>query len=270
MNCKQVQELLPLFAGHDLDDRSATRVAAHVQSCALCERSASEYFESRQLLQQFAPPSFSEGVYSGMRQRVLREISEESLAPALPQRIVSLFRPNLSWAVATAVLLAVSGLAFYLIATRENGPQQVSQRSEQPNTSPSPKNLQAATATNSGNGGWVTTIQNNAVPTRGTAQMNRPAQPPRRTNSTGPLVADVAANTPERPSMAGSTALPVNNLTESNVVPATDATGSERTLRVDMQTSDQNIRIIWFTRQPAKQGTPGKSSKHDQEASSRA
>ena len=46
--------------------------------------SADEYRETRQLLQLFAPPPFSEAVYAGIRQRVLREIGRESSAPTLP------------------------------------------------------------------------------------------------------------------------------------------------------------------------------------------
>jgi hypothetical protein len=52
-----------------------------------------------------------------------------------------------------------------------------------------------------------------------------------------------------------------NNLAEPDVVPARDPAISEKTLRVEMQTKDPNIRIIWFTPQPTKQASPSKFSK---------
>src|SRR6267143_6407697 len=111
MNCKHVQELLPLYVGRDLEERRAQLVTAHVQSCAECASLASEYRESGQLLQQFAPPPFSDAVYAGIRQRVLREIGRESpefSGLTLPSFVASLFRPRLRWTFATALLLGVS------------------------------------------------------------------------------------------------------------------------------------------------------------------
>jgi len=53
-----------------------------------------------------------------------------------------------------------------------------------------------------------------------------------------------------------------------NANPAAN-TSAEKPLRMEIQTRDQNIRIIWFA-QPIKQNSPGKSSKHMQEARSDA
>src|SRR6266550_1608595 len=128
MNCKHVQELLPLYVGRDLEEKRTHLVTAHVQSCAECASSADEYRESRQLLQQFAPPPFSDAVYTGIRERVLREIgreSPESIGLTLPGFVASLFRPSLRWAFATALLLGVSVFAFYFVANRRNNQQQI-------------------------------------------------------------------------------------------------------------------------------------------------
>src|SRR5207245_812435 len=139
MNCKHVQELLPLYVGRDLEERRAQLIAAHVQSCAECDGSAEEYRESRQLLQQFAPPKFNEAVYDGIRRRVLHEIrreSPESIGLTLPSFVASLFRPRLRWAFATALVLAVSVFAFYFIAKQRNERQ--GSRGNQLAAAPSP------------------------------------------------------------------------------------------------------------------------------------
>src|SRR5205823_8914262 len=125
MNCKHVQELLPLYVGRDLEEKRAQMVMAHVQSCVACTGSADEYRETRQLIKQFAPPPVSDAVYAGIRQRVLREIEQEATAPGLSRLLDSLFRPRLRWAVATALVLAVSVFALYFVANRRNNQQQV-------------------------------------------------------------------------------------------------------------------------------------------------
>src|SRR5688572_19327466 len=115
MNCNHVLELLPLYVGGDLEEKRAKLITAHVQACAVCAGSADEYRETRQLVQQFAPPQFSEAVYTVIRQSVLREVGRESISPTLPQLVASWFRMRLTWAVAPALLIAVSVLAFYFI-----------------------------------------------------------------------------------------------------------------------------------------------------------
>src|SRR6185369_12786606 len=108
MNCKQTEELLPLYAGRDLEEERATLVTEHLQTCAACARVANEYRESVRLTEQFAPPVFSEAVYAGIRQRVQREIEREALAQGWSHTIASLFRSRLTWAMASMLLIVVS------------------------------------------------------------------------------------------------------------------------------------------------------------------
>src|SRR2546426_2831023 len=119
MNCKHVQELLPLYVGRDLEEKRAQLVTAHVQSCVECAGSVDDYRETRQLLKESAPPPVSDAVYAGIRQRVLREIEQKATAPGLSRLLDSLFRPRLRWAVATALVFAVSVSTFYFIAKRK-------------------------------------------------------------------------------------------------------------------------------------------------------
>jgi hypothetical protein len=258
MNCKQVQELLPLYVACDLEEKRARMVTAHVQSCAECAGSADEYRATRQLLQQFAPPVFSEAVYAGIRQRVLREIGREATAPGLSRLLESLFRPRFRWAVATALLLAVSVCAFYFIASRRPNPindrQQVADngRTEDRPTSPSIKESEglppASIVKNKG------PVQGLAGGTHQSQQRKRPAVAAARTRPATVNSADSRSTTAE--------AIPNgNNLAEPDAVPVRDPTTSEKTLRVEMQTRDPNIRIIWFTPQPTKQDSPAKFSK---------
>src|SRR5688500_8913110 len=133
MNCKHVEELLPLYVGRDLEEKQARMVNAHLQACTQCARSAQEYGETNQLFQMFEPPQFSEATYAAVRSSVLREIEREASAPTLFDFIVRPFQPRVMWAVSTAVLLAVCFFAYYFIANRMTG-----QRHEQANAPSQP------------------------------------------------------------------------------------------------------------------------------------
>lgn len=256
MNCKLVQELLPLYVGRDLEEKRAQMVTAHVQSCAECAGSADEYREARQLLQQFAPPPFSEAVYAGIRQRVLRDIERESTVPGLSRLLESLFRPRLRWAVATALLLAVSVFAFYLIANRANDRRQVTDSGKVAGpTSPSIKErerpLLASTGRNTGAG---TTIAGSVDRARQSQRRKSPGVAAART-------ASIALNTPDTRTMTAEAAPVDSNLGEPDAASVRGPATSGKTLRVEMQTKDPNIRIIWFAHQPTKQDSPTKFSK---------
>ena len=278
MNCKQIQELLPLYASRDLEQKRAQLVTAHVQSCAECAGSADEFRETRQLLQQFTPPLFSEEVYAGMRRQVLREIEREATAPGLSRLLENLFRPRLRWAVATALLLvAVSVFAFYFIANRRpnlmNERQQVAGNrrqldraapDEQPkiqlhgtepaaSTSPSTRDTSGPPSKSTGrnNGGDTTVARTGAHQSRRRKNVGAAADRP----------TSLAGNAPETPPIIAEASPKSNNLAEPDAVPARDQAAAEKILRVEIQTKDPNIRIIWFSPQRPKQDSPSKSSK---------
>jgi hypothetical protein len=254
MNCKQVQELLPLYVGRDLEEKRAHLVAAHVQSCAECAGSADEYRETRHLLQQFAPPPFSDAVYAGIRQRVWREIGRET-APGLSRLLESLFRPRIRWAVATAMLLAVFVSTFYFIANRTNDRRDRQQVADSGRTvdRPTPPSSRESDGPR-----LVSTVQNPGAVQRlagGTHQSQR------RKGIGGAPDRSATVNSADIQSMSAQTLPDSNNRSEPDAASARDSAISEKTLRVEMQTEDPNIRIIWFTPQPTKPDSPGKFSK---------
>ena len=226
MNCKQAEELLPLYAGRDLDDKRATLVTEHLQTCAACARVADEYRESVQLTEQFAPPVFSEAVYAGIRQRVLREIETDATASASSQTIASLFRPGLAWAVARVLLLVVSVLAIYFVVNRRNHEQQVAVTT--------PAEVQPGTKEHANSG-----------PPR-----NKRSDLPRSVNTGGKKLA--VGPKPQRKRLPLPSGVP-----EPVLFPHRDSAASNKTLRVEIQTKDPNIRIIWFVQQDSKPVNPG-------------
>jgi hypothetical protein len=239
MNCKAVQELLPLYVSRDLDEDRVQLITSHLHSCAACAGSAHEYVETRDLLQEFAAPVFNDAVYSGIRESVWREIEKEaeSRPASLTQLFTSIFRPRVRWAMVSALLLAAALVAFYFIANR-NEQRQIA-------GSPplgSPQKIAAA----------VPALPEN-VPT--TQRIHRP-QPKMRALRAADRAPAVAENRNQQPSGSTEAALESNKLAEPGAVQS-----SEKVFRLEMQTKDPNIRIIWLTPQRIKHESPGKISK---------
>jgi len=256
MNCKQVDELLPLYAGHDLDDERAGLITAHTQSCVQCALSVREYEATSQLVQQFEPPQFSEATFAAIRRNVLREIEQKSSAPTLLALFQRAFQPRIMWAVSTAVLLVVCAFAYYLVANRTGGPRP-NQLAAGPGTAggaPAPATGSTAPLRNPG-------PQDGRSPRFGTTPRRTPLNQTawHSTRAGRPPALPAKAGTPALSAKAGPPAIPgaaLTLLTEPN----TSAT-SGKPMRVELQTKDPNIRIIWFSQPSINEGSPIESSK---------
>jgi hypothetical protein len=240
MNCKSVQELLPLYVSRDLDEDRVQLISAHVHSCTACANSAQEYNRTRTLLQEFAPPAFCDVVYSRIRENVWREIDREAKSrPALLTRLVAgVFRPRVSWAMVSALILAVALVAFYFIANRESGNRRmagsqlpVSPRKADVVDADSPKNV-------------------------ATFRRVHRSQTRKRTVPTADRAPVMAENRNQQPSGNTEAALTSNKVADPGAVQS-----SEKVFRLEMQTKDPNIRIIWLTPPRTNHDSPGKISK---------
>lgn len=253
MNCKQAEELLPLYAGHELEEKQATLVTEHLQTCAACARVADEYRESVQLTEQFAPPVFSEAVYAGIRQRVMREIEAEAMAPAWSQTIADFFRPGLTWAIAGVLLVVVSIFAIYFTLNSGND--------EQHTAKPPPAEVQPGTKEHFNSGGQRNTLADlpPSVNTGGTKQPPAGFSQPRRKRSRD-MFADrmntVGAKSADAMSTASNVSPQTGSLPDAMVFPHRDSAALVKTLRVEIQTKDPKIRIIWFVQQETKPVIP--------------
>jgi len=272
MNCKHVEELLPLYVGRDLEEERARLITAHVQACTQCARSAQEYAEANQLLQLFEPPQFSEATYAAVRSSVLCEIERESSAPTLLSFLVRSFQPRLMWAVSTAALLAVCVFAYYFIANRTGGQryEQANAGSQQDNLksspSPSSKDLKPAptgTADGRGTTGRPVGVLDSPASATGSRKprLNLIAQAgghSRRADQSS-TPAGLPGRGP-RPPAVPVTSAQYSPVEPKDPTPNTSAT-SEKPLRLEIQTSDRNIRIIWFSHPHTNEGSPIESSK---------
>ena len=115
MNCKQVEKFLPLWAGGDLESTRERSLREHLASCKACAAAASEYHETRQWLEEFAAPAFSDDVYAEMRQNVWRRIEIEASGPSVSQVIAGWFQPRWVWAPAAVLLIAIAVYFFVIM-----------------------------------------------------------------------------------------------------------------------------------------------------------
>lgn len=245
MNCNQIENLLPLYVGRELDPRSDRLVTAHVESCAACSAAASEYQQTRELLQESTSPAFSEGVYAGIRQNVWRQIESESTTVSMSELIAGWFRPRVIWAAASALLVAVLALGIFLIGNRSTPPQKGTVNVSEIDRDGSNKQIAAVPPP-------ATSTPSPVAPrdgVKGPRQVYfRRSERKRDRNRAPDRLNTLVANAPDAlPNTSGSPRLGTSS--DSDPSPARD---SEKTLRMEIQTKDPNIRIIWFAQRDTK------------------
>src|ERR1043165_342795 len=118
MNCTQVDKLLPLYAGQDLDDGRERKIAAHLELCNACVSAFAEYREARSLLHGFAAPEVTGEAHDQIRRSVGQQIAAESRRPSLLEALRDWFQTRWVWAAAAAVFLVVGAAGFYSLAKR--------------------------------------------------------------------------------------------------------------------------------------------------------
>ena len=235
LDCARVGALLPLHVGGDLKGRHAEAVAQHLYACAHCRAAADEYAASRAWLQAGAQPVFADEFYDRLRADVLRQIRQQQTpAPFFaPRRNL-----HLAFVAATVALLCVVGaLAWRTHVERQQAPAtaQVDANGDppivperEPQTPPTP----------------IASPENEQVRPRQQRMPNRPRLRGRRTPTEGaPTV--LARNTP-------ATGQPAASVRDTTTMPGGAPVAAEaQVARIELQTADPNIRIIWLTAQPA-------------------
>jgi len=231
MNCKNVEPLLSLYVGRDLEEERSRLVAAHLQCCTECTLAADEYAQASRLLQGYEPPFFCDETYAEIRGQVLREIESEFHIP-VSSRIFSQFhlalvQPRTRW-ITAALLLAISLTALYLNRNHSyqlSNDKQVAVRTRLPNQAGSETDTRAE---NSNEATSTRSLSNN--------EQDRGATPRR------PIIGKRIAN-------AGVVAA-----NRSRQLDKPHPASAHAPLRVEIQTSDPNIRIIWLSGQRPRAG----------------
>jgi len=243
MNCKRIKQLLPLYVGGDLKSSLANRIASHLEWCGRCNWLADDFRESQSWIRSYQSPVFDEAFVGDLKQSVLEGVAEtRSRASLLPSWIGQWNRRQVLALSATCFVVA-GMLALYVYQSRVKLNSAIVSRISNPEASietkgkPGTVTKEAPGASFKGAQGLVRRRHSFEPRTDDVEIASRHLEPPRP----GPVE--------EVPASANA----IEQMDNSSDVPA----DSRDMLRIEIQTSDPNIRIIWFSpkevdRQPTK------------------
>lgn len=264
LNCKRAAGMISLYVAGDLRGAPEREVATHLAACEACRRLAEKFSESSSLLTQACtPPEFGAEFYSGIRCAVLGGITRDRILSK-----PSLFRPRWLYATAFAAIVIASGVVLQQFAGtgRETppglalAPTATDQPTSRSSEVRSPRKLHGLPGTLRAPSNKVLALANRHGSSRHFEGMRKPFA----------LVTAQAARdsrTQIEPAVQASTRA-VPNAAESVTLagrPSSSSSGrasASQVSRIEIQTSDPNIRIIWLM--PRESREPD-GTNHDQD-----
>jgi len=243
MNCRRIEQLLPLYVGGDLKSSLTAQIASHLEWCGRCNWLADDFRESQSWIRSYEAPVFNEAFVGDLKQRVLEGVAERRSRASVLTSWIGQWNRRQVLALAAACFVVAAMLALYVYQSRAKLDSGVVSRISNPEVSIETKE-KPGVVTKGAPGAGFKAIQ---VAVKGHRSFK-------------PRTADVEiASRHLEPARQG----PVEEVPASvNVIEQTDNStdvpvDSREMLRIEIQTSDPNIRIIWFSpkavdRQPTK------------------
>ncbi|MFY9558261.1 MAG: zf-HC2 domain-containing protein [Blastocatellia bacterium] len=229
MKCRRVEKLLPLYVEGDVEPRLAGRIASHLDWCGRCNWLADEYKESQNWLHSRQVPEFDETQLGDLKREVLIQVG--GLRPSLFASLVQHWSRRQVLALSGALLIVLGVLLFYIQQSNRNAAQPVSELAKENPAEAPERRFESA----------------------GGPPANRRLVPPRV-----PKLHSYLKRRNENHSIARQ------NLDRSHYARAAQVSSratqtsysfgdSRDMLRIEIQTGDPNIRIIWFApKEPVK------------------
>jgi len=225
MKCRRVEKLIPLYVERDLESGIADRISSHLDWCGRCNWLADEYRESQSWLRSSPAPEFDEAALNLFKAGVLSRIAETSAKPSLIATLLQHLNRRQVLALSTAVLVVLGMVVLYVYQMRARlgsaTPQIVDSR---PSIEPGPAGIEEN-------------------PREANSDKRRDS-PKRRIYRSARNSGNALARRPAAQTDAKDRA-PVVRASLSTVN-SSGFGASPAILRIEIQTSDPNIRIIWF------------------------
>jgi len=235
MHCRRVQKLIPLHVDSDLPAGAANRVASHLEWCGACNWLADEYKESQGWLRSHTPPEFDEAALNDFKHGVMNRVAARNAGPSLVASLAQHWTRRPLMALAAGLLIVLGMVALYIYQARAKiNTSVIAQEAKPPpsNEHASPPTIGPEAAPGATLGG-LSVSQNIS---------HRLRVRDRRQNLTSHAVERTVAahsNGITEPVAAIEQRLSSDNANASKDV-------SQDKLRIEIQTGDPNIRIIWF------------------------
>lgn len=245
--CAHIQEELPLYVGGDLQGRRARRIAKHVRDCANCLMSADELQAMREDFRLYAahpPPSvLDERVFAEIRSAVLGEIRK----PPRPHALFTLYsrvRPFRLALAASCTLLLLSATLLWMFLKKH----QVAESAEKS----APSSPIATPVVPRRDGKSATSITATIKSTEKVKGKHRLAASAPRKIAQAPAVGQPPQTDSVSVGLTG-TATPYQlfspnvSAAESENLYNPDRSAEPEQLRIELQTKDPDVRIIWIS-----------------------
>ena len=227
MNCRRCEHLMPLYVEGDLTSGLAGQMSEHLDWCGKCNWLFDEYKESQSWLRSPSAPEFGDAELKALKAGILKRVAETSARRSLFATLMQHWSRKQVFALSTAVVIIVGVVLLYVYQTRAKVAVPMPQFADsQPNEEPKQPGEPALDA--------------------GTAKVSAPGvnkrhrQPKRR---------HVKASQAE-PALARRVVEQNGSQAETAGVQTVDSSARfarlPAMLRIEIQTSDPNIRIIWF------------------------
>lgn len=238
MNCRRVEKLIPLYVEGDLKSRVSDPVASHLEWCGRCNWLADEFRESQNWLRSSELPDFDEAFLDNFKADALKLIAETNSKPSLLSSLMQQWNRRQVFALSTAILIIAGVFVFYVYQAGTNARLQVAETTvtTEPEGTPAPEPQRAA---DKGHDSRMATGAASRAPHR----MKTPTSAKERTDISLVPTQTIESSLPTQmsrlqgPGFASSE--PASELPKSS-------DDLPPMLRIEMQTSDPNIRIIWF------------------------
>ncbi len=259
MRCTDIEKLVSLHVRGDLDDVRESIARAHVETCADCRRLACEYLNVLQLMRLYEPPEFSDETFEAIRSDVLCEINLNNLltkskssspAPLLFGRRFLHRRTVVAASLALLIVSACAVLAAFIqfknanIGSESDRAADISKRSGANEPTTVTTDLSKASVENPAS--LISDRKFASAPggnKKIAREFLRASTRASRTNVSRPTDGDAENVSASLPSTEQTIAVQSTQGLE-NVARVSIA--SRETLRLEIQTSDPDIRIIWF------------------------
>jgi hypothetical protein len=234
MQCAHAEKLIPLFVGNDLPTEEAEAIRRHLKTCGHCRNLVTEFEDSRAWLSGFSAPEFDEATLDGMRDAVLNEVGRIEHRRKWSQWVVPGWNLRFATSVAVALLIAI----FVAYARRGGQPQSFPDKERITNDDQDKRQRESREKNGGKNNFPSLPVPIPSIPRKhrgGVIEKPRPVQLPEQKNETVALVpTPVNVATVVEPPAGGPG-------TNSDIAETREMT------RIEFQTADPNIRIIWLT-----------------------
>lgn len=225
MNCRRVEKLIPLYVEGDLASRSSERVASHLEWCGRCNRLADEYRESQSWLRTSAEPEFDEAFLTDFKREVLSGVSNTrpSFLGSLLGSWTQQWNRRQVLALGAALMLICGVLVLYIYQSKAHLGRPIDELAQQEQND-----------------------DKNSHYLPGLAPGTKPAPGASFAGDHRSRVRSMASQRTVARSLLSETNKVSESTNADRHMSSTTTLDSREVLRIEIQTSDPNIRIIWF------------------------